>query len=143
MGFREQLTQQTLTLDLITEHDRQLFINQTIQNSQLPRGGDWLWNQSRAKVLVDNFLDNYSVEFFKLNNRRTRTCTTTIPSYKIWIYLIGVTRQPQSFTFIWCEKGRKNELNTTSTRQLDSELLQELNFLRRFVSQETASEFGW
>ena len=30
--FREQLTQQTLTLDLITEHDRQLFINQTIQN---------------------------------------------------------------------------------------------------------------
>mmetsp|Transcript_36727 Transcript_36727/g.63085 ORF Transcript_36727/g.63085 Transcript_36727/m.63085 type:complete len:200 (+) Transcript_36727:103-702(+) len=116
--------------------DQKFFCSHEITAQQLPRGS-WLWNQSRTKQTVRDNSDSLIVSFYKLNTRRSTPRHDPAPAYKVWVYRITfLDGKKDSVTFYWCERGKKPEY-------LDEKLLQNLSFLRPYVSQSTATEFGW
>lgn len=111
------------------------YIEGHLSTMNLPRGDDWLWNQSRPKHETQDTEMNIKVSFFKLNTRKSRS-TRNIqnpPPIKIWIFLLDTGEKLCSV--IWCERGYDNSREELS--------LEQLQFLSPFVTEEVAISLGW
>jgi len=134
-----------ITIDTITEECMDTgfvgFISQKVTKDMIPKGTHWAWNQSNARIRFP-LTSDIVVTLFKLNPRKiTNDPNAKQPSYKLWIYILSkntTTSEKFITSFIWCEKGRDNE-----TAESPLVTLQDLSFLREFMSQETGDEiFG-
>ena len=129
------------------------FLTEQISYSDLHHGPTWFWNQSNAKKYI-LFDDGVRAVMQKYN---TRKLNKAIPSdgmiFKLWLFFIY--RSDNSFlgVFVWCEKGLSpsHEQHNNSSENFDffeveqaKDLkLEDLNFLRQFVDEETAISLGW
>ena len=142
-------TATSLSLESICVTDTKIFTHLSIKTKTLPRGVDWLWNQSRSRQFV-TLGNGRSVCFYKLNTRKARKVPGESPPYKLWVYNIT---QPscQEVSFLWCERGLEEpaETNPKSEEDSGSEIevctvtLEELAFLRQFTTPMCATLFGW
>ena len=73
-----------------------------LKTKTLPRGVDWLWNQSRSRQNVA--VNGVQVCFYKLNTRKVRKSEMEAPPYKIWIFN-ALFPNFQQVSFLWCERG--------------------------------------
>ena len=122
-------------IDITTEGQR-FFVHNHLSTSLIPRGSDWKWNQSRAKVELTSTDGRYSMRFFKLNTRKTSKNNIKVPQHKVWIFNITNTSDNMKTSFFWCERGFPKPT-------LDTILLRELSFLGPLVHPQTAIELGW
>lgn len=166
--FENRFARNTIRLTLTDiETDFTFFTNQQLKTSLLPKGRGWIWNQSRSRKTVQ--LRGYEICFYKVNARIIKYSPYTAPSYKVWIYHIkhGI----EQFSFFWCEKGNdeasaviqndpfqllsipssKPQFRASSSpekfepdyNRVVPVTLEELSFLKPYVSSNTASVFGW
>ena len=141
-NFKYFKLSQTKSLDTIRscnifEEGTRLYFDNHISPGLLPKEYSWKWNQSGAKCEVVDKFGDIKITFFKVNSRKAKNINLPIPQYKLWIFNITIlSRQNVYLSFLWCEKGYSNYL-------LDDTLLNELSFLKDFVSREHAEEFGW
>jgi len=71
------------------------FLNKKISKNMIPKGTNWAWNQSNARIIYP-LSDKVNVTLFKLNPRRLTDGTSSNstnnfndddkPSYKLWVY---------------------------------------------------------
>ena len=145
-----------LTQSEICYTDYKAFTPHKLSYSDLQHGTDWTWNQSNAKkeVLLEN--DIYVV-IQKFNTRKKRKCASNGLIFKLWMF--SVFRYTDSTflgIFVWCEKGNPSPPETTivdetlyseliaSQKQVNTSItLQDLEFLRPFVDEATATSLGW
>lgn len=111
----------------------------------LPRGPNWCWNQSNAKVTIK--LDQKTTVTIRKVSTRKRFGDEKPPSFKLWLYHIHT--QPEQY-FLWSEKGASQSLvvhkgfDTAIGTIFPQELsIESLSFLSPFVDEETARELGW
>ena len=99
-------------------------------------GQDWRWNQSIANITF-NITPTEKVIIRKLNTRRRNPQVGEFPSYKVWIYQIYKEDEEKPYLyFLWCEKGLRPISPETVT-------LEDLAFLKPFISEELARGFSW
>lgn len=115
-----------------------------LRTRHLPRGGSWLWNQSRNRITtqrVDGITG--SLTFYKLGTRRTagdqEGVLDTPPNYKIWIFNY-LEPSDVHLSMVWCERG--NPLSPFSSSD-EEPALSDYSFLAPFTTEELAREFGW
>jgi len=150
-GWRNKLSR-VLCLETMCANDSKIFVKEVVKTATLPKSSGWLWNQSRSRKTIS--IGEYQVCFYKLNTRTSKTSPRSPPPYKLWVFNIRCGQE--KFSFLWCEKGEpvSSPLYSLlppsiphSCYQECTELVQvtlsELAFLRPFVSQNTASSFGW
>ena len=120
-----------------------------IRREHLPHEEHWVWNQSNAKLTASLFSGSVTVTLQKFNARKKPRARVRQPSFKLWIYTID-DFLPQTLFSLWCEKGREpgeapQLVGQGKQPKADfSDLkLESFSFLKRFVSEETAQEFGW
>lgn len=100
----EQEIVEDVRLEDLCRTNHTMFLRDEIKTSLLPRGIEWLWNQSRSRQFI--FLDeDTQVCFFKLNTRNAKGATQPHPCYKLWVFIVNYLMKGFSITFIWCEKG--------------------------------------
>ena len=114
-----------------------------IPNANLPRGVDWHWNQSNAKITV-TIDDQTKVTFKKICTKRKNTLLPCPPSFKIWSYEITKAGSGTLY-FLWCEKGVEQKGVHTEIGVIFPEELSisSLSFLKQFMDEQSAKEFGW
>lgn len=122
-----------------------------IRREHLPHEEHWVWNQSNAKLTTTIF-DRVSVTIQKFNARKKPKFGIRQPSYKVWIFTIENFISEPLFA-IWCEKGKQvgqdpplvhhHQQSESTTIQPEELKLESFDFLREFVSEENAIEFGW
>ena len=148
--FNDLLTTSNLSLESICITDTKIFTHQPLKTKNLPRGTDWLWNQSRSRQIV-TLEDGTNVCFYKLNTRKARKAPGESPLYKLWVYNITL-KSNQELSFLWCERGlcevdEQIEVGELSDGEDPIEVcsvtLPELSFLRQFTTPLNASLFGW
>merc|ERR1711907_159590 len=144
------------------------FSDNQLKTSFLPTRPGWVWNQSRSRKTVHQF--GWEICFYKANVRQAKYSPISPPSCKVWIFHIKSCSE--SFCFLWCEKGiptsssstfkpEFNSFTTTKTHhrpgnihacdfelfQIDEFIvpvtLQDLSFLKPFVSSSSACAFEW
>merc|ERR1719498_1523752 len=117
-------------------HNSKWFITSKLTKDKLPETSDWGWNQSNGKSVV-SLDDKFMLELYKYNSIRKRADAKQ-PSFKMWVGHITVRMTNETFTFIWCEKGYKQDfLGDTQIT------LKDLAFLAEFTDRKTSEEFGW
>ena|SRR3990167_7685047 len=131
------LTEEVLTVDTIRLQDTKFFTHIQLKTKTLPRGGDWLWNQSRSRQHVTTD-DGTQIVFYKLNTRKVRKVEGESPPYKIWIFNIRFI-DCQTLSFLWCERGEQNEIML----EISPVSLEDLSFLSPFASETCSKMFGW
>merc|ERR1711939_309455 len=137
------------------------FTDCILKTSSLPTKPGWIWNQSRSRKTVHQF--GWEICFYKANVRQAKYSPVTPPSFKVWIFL--VKSYADQFSFLWCEKGCQpapsfeeipcprailpkpgsrscNEF-TPYHPDVVSVTLQDLSFLKPYVSHHTAQAFAW
>lgn len=137
-----------------------LVVEGHILTSNIPRGENWLWNQSRARQQACDRNGTMKIQFCKLNTRKTKVAppTQVTPSLKIWIFHLHY-QNSEKYSAIWCEKGFKESSYTqdsqyffdypsSSSNIVGSDSCEELSihqfqFLRPFVSDSVAISLGW
>eukprot|EP00339_Tiarina_fusa_P024285 CAMPEP_0117049002 /NCGR_PEP_ID=MMETSP0472-20121206/33880_1 /TAXON_ID=693140 ORGANISM="Tiarina fusus, Strain LIS" /NCGR_SAMPLE_ID=MMETSP0472 /ASSEMBLY_ACC=CAM_ASM_000603 /LENGTH=157 /DNA_ID=CAMNT_0004762331 /DNA_START=96 /DNA_END=566 /DNA_ORIENTATION=- len=142
-----------VSLNKLCTKGEMFFTKQSLQTADLPRGGEWQWNQSRSKkkLSVDNELD---ISFCKLNTRKARGSTERSPPYKVWIFHMHFIGNDTMLNFAWCEKGdapvspssEKGDNNALPYlfEPVEPQIsLQELSFLHEFTDLFTARQLGW
>ena len=111
------------------------FLKKQLTKDMLPKGENWSWNQSNARVTY-KLNEETTVAMYKLNPRKLMAEGAKQPSYKLWIYLISNTRDKESprflHSFMWCEKGDEQPVT-----------LMDLDFLMDFMTpEESTNIFG-
>ena len=129
-------TQTCFQLEDITTIGEYFFVDGHLSTTLIPRGSDWKWNQSRAKVELTSTDGRYSMRFFKLNTRKTSKNNIKVPQHKVWIFNITNLSNNVKVAFFWCERGFPKPT-------LNSSFLRELSFLGPLVPPQTAFELGW
>lgn len=134
-----------------------------ISTSNIPRGENWLWNQSRARQHAVDRNATVKILFCKLNTRRTKFAppTENVPSLKIWIFHLDYQNSEEKYSAIWCERGFKDtyvpqenhyfdypiepapSANIVGSDSCEELSIHELQFLRPFVSESVAISLGW
>lgn len=121
------------------------FIGFSVKQIHLPPQQHWTWNLSCGKTTWELKYNNEQlyVLMYKMNSRKKRG-VKTIPSYKVWVYEISKYGKPPHIHGIWCEKGTtdrlEGKLHIDSLNDLE---LRDFSFLKPFVANELADEFGW
>ena len=120
-----------------------------IEKTNIPCEPYWCWNQSNAKVVVQ--VDAFTtVTFRKVSTKKKSSSCLPAPSYKIWLFEIDSSAAPSQY-FLWCEKGTLN-VETSPRAGVKTEIgtifpealsIQSFAFLRPFVEEQVADEFGW
>lgn len=118
--------------DLVSTNKR-CFLSFKVTKDRLPYTSEWGWNQSNGKKVV--VLDNmYTLELFKYNPIR-KYPSAVQPSYKMWLGNIKVMNSGETFSFLWCEKGKKVEEPVLR--------IQDYAFLSQFADPKISKELGW
>lgn len=127
--------------DCILHTDFLAFYNQPFQ---LPPQKTWTWNQSCGKnTFTLRTDDEIEVVMYKMNSRKKRN-VASIPSYKVWLFQFGKKGNRPHLYAIWCEKGYPDKLDGVLSLPSSEDLsLQDFSFLKQFVNQDLAREFGW
>lgn len=156
-------------LDELCITNAKFFFPGKITTASIPRGNGWVWNQSRAKITMNDLTENIELCFYKLNTRKIKT--SEVPHYKIWVFTLHILPPSKCFSFLWCERGIEpidtnnnnetnkdvnDEINTDGfyenpdTQDVDVKLpdfdelsLAEFAFLKPFISEEIAKSLGW
>lgn len=128
-----------LHVDKLPEHmvetNYVAFCTSCIYKEHLPKENWWHWNQSNSKV--EKMFNNTRVVLQKFNTRRKNPSQETRKiSYKLWLYSIYNHDGQYLASFIWCERG----IDRVTPNNLE---MDHLSFLRDFVDENVASEFGW
>ena len=121
-----------------------------IEKTDIPCEANWCWNQSNAKVVIE--IDHVTrVTFRKISTKKKTHNSAPAPSYKIWLYEIeSLITQPQYF--LWCEKGTCEAFQFFPSVGINTEIgtiypeslsIRSFAFLRPFVEEQVAVEFGW
>ena len=121
-----------------------------IRREHLPHEEHWVWNQSNAKLCTTMYEGRVGVTIQKFNARKKPKYDQRQPSYKVWIFTLE-NYLPDPLYALWCEKGKQfgeePELvavhNHIPKVQPEELRLESFDFLRDFVSEESALEFGW
>lgn len=144
------------TLEEICKTGSLFILEGKISTSKIPRGNKWLWNQSRARKETKDSSSSTKLLFFKLNTRKSRAAPNAPypPPLKVWVFIVTSTFE-KTHSVLWCERGF-NEAKTDLPKEEDEELefddfviepkdvsLEELQFLRPFLSDTTATALGW
>ena len=90
------------TVDKICVKNARISTHIPLKTKTLPRGVDWLWNQSRSRQNV--CINEAQVCFYKLNTRKVRKSEMEAPPYKIWVFN-ALLPNFQQVSFLWCERG--------------------------------------
>ena len=124
------------TIDNICITNQKFFSYVPLKTKTLPRGTDWLWNQSRSRVRLT--LDNgLNLIFYKLNTRKVRQARNEPPNYKIWVFN-ATSPDHKSFSFFWCERGED-----MMEIEIKPVTLSDLSFLLPYASPACALLCGW
>ena len=97
------ITPDQLCVERICLKDTRISTQVPLKTKTLPRGVDWLWNQSRSRQNITSS-NGTQVCFYKLNTRKVRKSETEAPPYKIWIFNV-IFPNFQQVSFLWCERG--------------------------------------
>merc|ERR1712000_492952 len=144
------------------------FSRTPFNNQTLPKGKDWVWNQSSGKCTL-SISDDETVCFYKMNVRKRRGCALP-PSYKIWVYILFENNHESRY-FLWCEKGEGSSRTFAAPKSSNTIPLEffklfshptfpsfprlsfdscaldldidDLKFLQPYMSEITATELGW
>jgi len=139
----------SLTVDVICETGKMLFVRECLKTSSLPRGEAWIWNQSRSRKVINLDDEGIQVCFYKVNSRLAKGLIARTRPYKLWVY--NMTIQNEEVSFLWCEKGDQTRYAAAAPTDdmMDFQMeilpvtLQDLSFLKPFVTNYTATAFGW
>lgn len=130
------------------------FSTHPIRREFLPHEDHWVWNQSNAKTTTKILNEKVSVTIQKFNARKKPKSNIRQPSYKLWIFTLEQFIN-ETLYGLWCEKGKDlgGQPQYVSTRRSKPDIgpiikpeelrLESFGFLREFVSEENAIEFGW
>ena len=154
--IKELAVSEIPTLDDLCIKDAKYFLATTITTSDIPRGNNWVWNQSRAKIATQDLTENIKLSFHKLNTRKIKSSTTP-PFHKLWVFSLHIMPPDKHYSFLWCERGLEkaaeltDEIVQTSPEKtspenspsIDDLCLKEFSFLSPFVSEEIATSLGW
>merc|ERR1711907_504703 len=138
------------------------FSDNILKTSSLPTRPGWVWNQSRSRKTIHQF--GWEICFYKVNVRQAKYSPITPPSFKVWIFY--VKSLTETFSFLWCEKGcskldsvidsvpmthscRPGNICPSDFEVLQMNdlivpvTLQDLSFLKPYVSTSSACAFAW
>lgn len=130
------------TLDEICTTGSLFIIEGKISTAKIPRGNKWLWNQSRARKETKDITGTMKLLFFKLNTRKSRAAPHAPypPPLKVWVFIVNCSKD-KTYSVLWCERGFKEQISTIKPQK--EILLEDLLFLRPYVSESAACTFGW
>ena len=120
-----------LSLEYLTVTGTTFFTTLTLKTKTLPRGTDWLWNQSRSRKYVS--INNVQLCFYKLNTRKVNKNSDKLsPLCKIWLFNVTTSgiSESKSLSFFWCEKG----FAPPPVIEITPVLLSDLAFLHPFIN---------
>lgn len=104
--------------------------------SHLPFIEGGFWGQAKSKVITKFGDSDLVIKKFAPRRRKEISQTISLPKAKLWHF------NYQGKNFIWCEFFHE-DLREAEACWLDKELLQNLDFLKDFISPDLALEFGW
>lgn len=132
-----EIPRERLSIEEVTKHDNRIFTNGFVNTPNIPRQQAWIWNQSKGRKNITSSCKSVTACFYKLNTRKAKHSTQESPKYKLWVFHLQTSIPiERTLTFFWCEKGDEPS-------PLNNELLEELSFLRPFVSYSCATQLGW
>ena len=100
--IRTAISLEDLSIDMLTIEDAKHYVTGYVNTPNVPRGAEWIWNQSRGRQIITTH-SGLKCEYFKLNTRKSKTSDVTPPLFKLWVFQLHF---PKPITFFWCEKGK-------------------------------------
>ena len=124
-----------LSMENIFPQGSIFFYDGHLKTSNIPREKHWKWNKSRGIASLNDTCNLMNVSFYKLNSKTLRHERSS-PNLKVWVFNMINLENSMEFGLFWCQKGYTEP-------SLDDSLLNDLSFLREFVSTDTALDLGW
>ena len=124
------------SVDVLCVTDKIMYVPDMINTADLPRTKTWLWNQSRGRQPLRSYNNDISLSFYKVTTRKAKNCNLTPPPCKLWVFNINRASDNKVLSIIWCERGLDYHC-------IDDITVEELSFLKPFIDEKCAQEFGW
>ena len=133
---------QTYISEDILQHGNVQFLSSGLTLKNIPSADGWRWNQTRSRKRVT--IHGANVTFFKLTPRRKSDALldATLPSFKMWKFIIAPTSKDIPFQILWCEKGATAERSYGCIHPMTEDSfanIDEFSFLAPFMDSHLAS----
>ena len=115
INYQESLTVPKISEEHVSVTGSRIFVVGKIGRKSLPHEHHWVWNQSKAQQTIENS-NTHEIVMYKLNPRKkNKSQIQGYPSYKLWVFVMKSKFGEAKYNtnFIWCERGKQDELNET------------------------------